>query len=339
MPRNATPLSTTFHDALHLYMPFLVQRGEVQASSVMSGVLPGTSEWNELYGEPADLEFEWRKFKQRHVAARERALLSRRVLGNEALELRHGNVSKVISLQRPDIRFSGCVGHSMEGSDIRYMDLVATYPRKGAVAVDTVGEPDADASNEDADVYTNFRIHIGEGVELVRGSIVELRFLDHVMREALEGCPVDLREWAGQLRKIRHISSIKKKGDRAEDIDIGVSYNRDDKLEAGFDHPVDAIEGRVFTRYKRTNYESQIRYSGDWGNLSLSAQFPDLLGPKYNWNTEFSKLSKGEQGVLKSALLGNGELYREAVGILREHGLDSMGKVNLAQISQDREIA
>ncbi len=321
-------LGEEFRSALYLYFPFVLKQSGASGSSIMNGALPGTKEWIRLYGEHKNIEFEWQKFRQRHNAAQERAELVRNFLGNEALEVEQDDGLHLVSLLRPDIRFSGCVGRSMDGSNIRFMDMVASYPRNGDVVAEPRGEPDAKRSRNGELVYNDFRIHIGHGVTLAPGSVAEMEYLDDVKKEALDSCPPELKEWAADLRKVRHIGSVKVFEDGTQMV--GVYTNRDFKKE-GIDHPLDNVQGRVITCYGRENYEQRIKNTGDWNRLSFSAQQVDLLRPEYDWDEEFAGLQQDERYTLEAALLGDETAAKKAVHLLRQINGDRPVEFGVAQ--------
>lgn len=291
---------TSFLGSLSALRDALVPRGrhlvarnrETVCKSIMTGSLPMTKDWLDVY--PLELhsglDFEelsklvWPRFRRRHEVANERAHALRKAIGNEILRVTQPQGDKLVSSLQPEIEFAGCVGASLNGSGIMYMDIVAIYKRTGDIVTEAIGEP-VSVTDDGWKVYDTFSIDIGDGVYLKPGSIAELRFDDDKIAEATASCPENVDVWPTYgVHKLRHVDLLKVSPEG--ELVIGVSKNRKER-EAGDDHTIENIRGRIITRYDRNKYEAQLRAAGSWRDMSFGARHPDFLKPDFSWDTSY----------------------------------------------------
>ncbi|NQW00192.1 MAG: hypothetical protein HQ483_10875 [Rhodospirillales bacterium] len=304
MVKNTIHLRSAFRNARYLLLPFFLGPESRQASSVMNGFLPCTEEWFHLYphtkeDHPNDI---WERFFRRHAVAVERAKTLRNILGNEALEIHDDDGVIPVSLLRPDIRISGCVGRSMAGANIHFMDIIAVYPQTSDLSETSIEFRGEYRVENDQKVYDDFRIHIGEGITIAPGDIAELKYIDRMMDEAINSCPDHLVSWAQKIHKIRYVDCVKLSGNGS--VTVGVSKHSE-HIQKGEDHNLENIKGRVFATYSRSLYESQIMQAGQWQDLSIGARYSDFLRPECNWNEAFASLPENDVNLIVSALLGH----------------------------------
>lgn len=300
MSKRMEQLSWAFKNSLLLQFPGL-SRLFNDNESVMTGLLPTTSEWMDYDPDTAssDPDEISRLFHRRHQVAQERAQQVRSALKRTTISLNNHDFSIPIAMSNPDLRLVGCVGASMKGSGFGYMDIVAVLPAFAEPEVSLYGEPALDPETGHA-VYHDFRIDIGNGIYLFPHSVAELNFLEDVVAEALKSCPEDMSDWAVSVRKLRHIEGIKVKPDG--EMLLCVSMNRGE-LRPGKDHPIGNIRGRAIAKYSRTTYEPILKNAGVWDNLSFAAQNPDLLNPENQWPASLSDRSNPDSQILMAALL------------------------------------
>lgn len=190
----------------------------------------------------------------------------------------------------------------MHGSDLRYMDVVAIYRRSGELVAEPRGTPTI-ITEDGWKVYADFSIKISKDVYLGPNSVVELRYDDAKLAEATASCPNKSGVWPSyDVHKIRHVEYLKISPEGKEII--GVCKNRN-KREAGDDHVLDNIRGRIITRYTRDKYEDQMRNAGVWENLSLGARHPDSLKPDFVWDTAYPKMDAGLRTDAEAAVMNH----------------------------------
>lgn len=323
-------IKSVLRNSAYLHFPLLSRGKTLPTSTVMSGVLPGTQQWRKYYPETLDVpdELLWRLFRRRHDIAQERADHFRQLAKAEApvIESVHGSLP--ISLRRPDVLMVGCVGASMTGAGIRYMDLLVIMPVR---RMPTVNPGPVTRRKNGVAEHDNFIVNIDENSSLSAGNIALLNYNPPIMNEARKTCPSDLLDWLDTLQKIRKVDTLKVKEDGKQFL--GVSTNRG-VPESGFDHPIENIYGRAFAHYSCEHYEPRLKNSGIWNRLSLAARYPYFISPRTVWSNEFSDLSRQERQIVEAALLNEDDNSAAAENILNE--LESTHK---RELNSTKEIA
>lgn len=288
-----------FRNACYLYFPYFMPFDKPASQEIMTGVLPGTSEWYSAYPSlrGGDLDGQWQKFKRRHDVAKERAKLFRDIVKNETAILRNNENHVLISLRRPEISFAGCVGASLVGSGINYMDIVGIYPRTAEPIVNVGDACEVDQNGTRS--YSEFSIGIGDGMYLGPDDLVALQYGSDVMDSALQSCPEHLKEWASGINKLRRLAHVDISSDG--EVFLRVSAFRG-KGEVSYSHSIDHISGRAFIHYSRGDYENRIDKLGLFEELSFAGKVPDLLRPDCNWDKVFSSFSKEEREIAERVI-------------------------------------
>ena len=310
---NLNQIKAIFKNTRYLYLSEFVQTSNLPAGTVMSGVLPGTKLWRKHYPETEgiDVELLWRIFRRRHDVAQERAAVLRDIAKDEAPIL-EGEFGKLpISLRRSDILMVGCVGGSLKGASIGYMDILVIYPAKGSPEIE-LGPitNERDGFKE----YDDFYIKLDPVCTLSKDNIALLNYNSKIMEEARETCPKDLLGWLETLQKIRLVDTLKV--DTNAKQWLGVSTLRKRERKKGKDHPIKNVQGRAFAHYDRALYEPILKASGAWDKLSLAARYPYFIHPKTVWDKAFSDLTPAERQIVENALLDGNAATDHAEKIL-----------------------
>jgi hypothetical protein len=267
----------------------------------MTGILPGTEYWNAIYPnlkqEPSQLH--WRRILLSQKIAIERANAVRSTMNPREVAYMKGKAGQFsVSMNRPDISLASCIGASLEGYGIHYMDVVAIHPIKDVVSVSLNG--DGEPTSDDGFLFKDFCIDIGEGITIEPGQFAELSFREETLAEALATCPSEKITDAKNIRKMRKIYAIKvsKSGEKI----LLVQTNRGH--EEVITHSLNHITGRVFARYSRQQCEKHLLSTGAWEKLSWEATVPDLLKPEFCWGEVLSSYHNDDIQRFREAFYG-----------------------------------
>lgn len=279
----------------------------------MTGILPGTDEWSEIYPELGneDVNLHWDRLTLAFQVSAERTKVFRSLLSvrdSVPLESRFGAID--MHLKRSDVVMACTVGYSLTGFEIDFMDMVSVCPATDAPKVSFFG-PETRCTVNDVDknkAYDKFVIDIGSGVTLERGQFVELTYseAEHIQLNSMLN--TDRFEEARKIHKVRRLEGLLV----AEDgnIFIEVLSNRDGFSQRRTVEPLSAIKGRVFAHLKRSEYEKLFHQHRSWEQLTLPARLPDTLRADFNWGEALSAMDERNLTQFRSGF------YRQDADVL-----------------------